>query len=271
MRGLALLAVVVSFLSLATAQTPSVNENGVLNAASYATVGQPGHPAAAGSLVAIFGNELASGLTAASSIPLSTSLAGVTVSFNNTAAPIQFVSPGQVNAQIPWNLPQGAQPGTATVVVTRDGRMSAPRNFQVAQFSPGIFTLSGNGLGGAVVVNVDDGSVAQPAGSVPGIATRPARPGGAIIVYATGLGPVEPAVADGAASLDQLRRTTMVPTVLIGGREAQVLFSGLSPQFPGVNQLNVVVPEGLPPGQVALQLRVGNVTTSDRVTIAVGN
>lgn len=271
MRGLGLFALGVLFLSMAAAQTPSVAENGVLNGASYATPGQPGNPAAPGSLVSIFGTELASGLSVADSVPLSTSLSGVTVSFNNTAAPIQFVSPTQVNAQIPWNLPPGPQAGAATVVVTRDGRASAPRNFQVAQFSPGIFTLTGNGVGLAVAVNSDDGSVAQAAGSVQGIATRPARPGGAIIVYATGLGPVDPAVADGAASLDALRRTTTIPTVLIGGREAQVLFSGLAPQFPAVNQLNVVVPEGLPPGQLAVQLRVGGVTTSDQVTIAVGN
>lgn len=270
MRDLALLSGIVLFLSIADAQTPSVAENGVLNAASYATAGQPGNASAPGSLVAIFGTELASGLSVADSVPLSTSLSGVTVSFNNTAAPIQFVSPTQVNAQIPWNLP-GAQTGSASVVVTRDGRASSPRNFPVAQFSPGIFTFSGNGIGLAVAVNSDDGSVSQAAGSVPGVAARPARSGSAIIVYATGMGPVDPPVANGAASLDTLRRNTTIPTVLIGGRQAQVLFSGLSPQFPGVNQLNVVVPEGLPPGQVALQLQVGGVTTSDRVTIAVGN
>ncbi len=261
------------FLFPTAAQTPAVTENGVLNAASYTVAGQPGHAVAPGSLVAIFGSDLASSLSVADSIPLSASLAGVTVTFNNSPAPIQFVSPTQVNAQIPWNLlPPGTQSGTATVVVTRDGRPSAPRNVDVAQFSPGIYTLSGNGLGAAVVVNSDDGSVAQPAGSVPGLTTRPARVGSAIIIYATGLGPVDIPVADGAASLDTLRRSITVPTVLVGGREAQVLFSGLSPQFPAVNQINVTVPDGVSPGnQVPLQLRVGGITTSDQVTIAVGN
>jgi uncharacterized protein (TIGR03437 family) len=69
-----------------------------------------------------------------------------------------------------------------------------------------------------------------------------------------------------------LRYSTTVPTVLIGGREAQVLYSGLSPQFPAVNQLNIVVPDGLAPGnQVPLQLRIGGVTTSEQITIAIGN
>jgi uncharacterized protein (TIGR03437 family) len=273
MRGIVGLAAGVVLLGTAFAQTPNVAENGVLNAASYATAGQPGHAVAPGSLVAIFGSELASSLSVADSIPLSTSLAGITVTFNDSPAPIQFVSPGQVNAQVPWNLlAPGAQSGDATIVVTRDGRPSAPRAVAVAQFSPGIYTVSGDGTGPAVVVNNDDGSVAQPEGSIPGLATRPARPGSAIIVYATGLGPVNPPGVDGAASLDALRYSTTVPTVLIGGREAQVLYSGLSPQFPAVNQLNIVVPDGLAPGnQVPLQLRIGGVTTSEQITIAIGN
>ena len=176
---------VLLLVSTAFAQpTPSVTENGVLNAASYARTGEAGFAVAPGSLVAIFGSDLASSLTSASSVPLSTSLAGVSVSFNNTAAPLQFVSPGQINAQLPWGTPSG----TVSVVVTRDGRASASRNLTVAQFSPGIFTVTGNGLGGAVAVNSDDGSVALPAGSVPGLNTRPARIGGVIISMPTAWG-----------------------------------------------------------------------------------
>ncbi len=158
------------------------------------------------------------------------------------------------------------------MVVTRAGQASQPRNVPLARISPGIFTLPGTGRGPAVAVNSSDGTVAQPAGSAPPINSRPARPLEAIIIYANGLGPVDPPVAAGAASLDTLRRTTTAPAVLIGGREAQVLFSGLAPQFPGVNQLNVVVPEGVAPGNaVPLQLRVAGITTTDQVTIAVGN
>ena len=262
------LALVVSACS---AQTPSVAENGVLNSASFVTVGQPGHPVAPGSLVSIFGSELAAGLSTAGSVPLSTSLAGVSVRFNNVAAPMYFVSPGQINAQIPWNTLQGAESGMATVVVTRDGNSSQPRNVQLARFSPAVYTLQA-GSGPAVAVNSDDGSLAQPQGSVPGINARPARIGGVIIVYASGLGPVTPPVQDGAASLDALRPTNTTPVVLIGGLEAQVPFSGLAPQFPGVNQLNIVIPQGVTPGgAVAIQIRVAGITTSNQVTIAVQN
>ena len=256
-----------------TTQAPSVSENGVLNAASFAAAGQPGHAVAPGSLVSIFGSQLASGQVVAGTAPLSPSLSGVTVTIGSMQAPIQFVSPGQINAQLPWNLlAPNAETGGAALVVNRQGALSAPRNVQLARVSPGIYTLPGTGIGPAVVVNSSDGSVAQPPGSVPGAVSRPARPGEAIIIYANGLGPVDRPIADGAASLDALRRTLVVPIVLIGNREAEVLFSGLAPQFPGVNQVNVVVPQGVQAGgSVPLQLRVAGITTSDQVTIAVGN
>jgi uncharacterized protein (TIGR03437 family) len=61
-----------------------------------------------------------------------------------------------------------------------------------------------------------------------------------------------------------------MPVVLIGGVQAQVAFSGLSPEFPGVNQINVVVPQGVTPGNaVPLQLQVGGITSTDQVTIAI--
>jgi trimeric autotransporter adhesin len=261
----------VILLPLAMAQTPSVTEDGVLNAAGYVKAGNPGFAVAPGSLVAIFGADLADGLVVADSVPLSTSLANVSVTFNDMPAPILFVSPGQVNAQLPSDiLPEGASEGVAGVVVRRGANSSQPRNVQVARFSPAIFTLPGTGLGPAVAVNNDDGSLAQPEGSVPGVPAEPARRGRAVIIYANGLGGVDPPVEDGRASLDALRYATTMPAVLVGGIEAQVVFAGLSPQFPAVNQINIVVPANAPIGNaVPLQIRLGGLTTSDQVTIAI--
>jgi uncharacterized protein (TIGR03437 family) len=264
-----LLLTATLFAALGAAQTPAVPENSVLNSATFSTVGQPAHPVAPGSLVSVFGSEFAAGLASADSVPLSTNIAGVSVRFNDVPAPLHFVSPGQINAQLAWGLLQGAQTGTGTVVVTRNGASSQPRNFPMATVSPGISAM---GTGPGVVVNVDDGSLAQPAGSIANFPARPARTGSAIIVYATGLGPVDPPVENGAASQDALRRTVMMLAVLIGGSEAQVLFSGLSPQFPGVYQLNVLVTPGVPTGDaVSIQLRTGGITSTDQVTIAVSN
>ena len=269
MRGVALWVLASAMASVALAQTPVVTPGGVVNAASFA----PGQAVAPGSLVSIFGSELAAGLAQADSIPLSTSLGGVSVTFNNIPAPLIFVAPGQINvpaqinAQLPWNvLPAGQISGTVPVVVRRGNTASAPQNVQVGPVSPGIFQFGGQ----AIAINATNGSLAAPAGSIEGIATEPAAIGSAIIILGTGLGAVDGPIQSGH-NPDALRNTTTRPTVLIGGREADVLFSGLSPQFVGVNQLNVVVPEGVTPGVVPLQIRMGvpPITTTDRVTIAV--
>ena len=106
--------------------------------------------------------------------------------------------------------------------------------------------------------------------SLENVRTRPANVGDTIIILGTGLGLVTPAITTGAASSDILRRTIITPSVLIGGVAAQVTFSGLSPQFVGVNQLNVVVPN-LPSGTVSLQIDEVGVRSTDKVTIAVAN
>jgi uncharacterized protein (TIGR03437 family) len=262
------LLVCAALSSLLHAQVPSVADGGVLNAASFAQ----GQAVTQGSLVSIFGSNLASRLAQADSIPLSTSLADVTVTFNGIPAPILFVSPdpsGQINAQVPWEtMGGGVGSGTATVVVRRGNVSSEPRQIPIAPVSPGIFTTQ-FGVGPAIAIN-GDGTLAAPENSIPGLRTRPARIGEVIVVLATGLGQVDPPGRTANASVDALRRTMATPTVLIGGREATVHFSGLAPEFVGVNQLNVGIPQGVQPGNaVPIQLRMGSITTSDRVTIAI--
>jgi uncharacterized protein (TIGR03437 family) len=134
--------------------------------------------------------------------------------------------------------------------------------------APGIFSV-GYGVGQAIAIN-SDGSLAAPAGSIPGYATHPAKPGDTIIILATGLGAVSPAIATGAAASDALRTSSVTPAVLINGTPAAVAFSGLSPQFVGVNQLNVVVP-AVAAGVVSLQIDAGGIRTTDKVTVAIAN
>jgi uncharacterized protein (TIGR03437 family) len=247
-------------------QTPSVNAGGVVNGASFDKT----MPVTPGSLISIFGSNLAATTAQADSIPLSTVLGNVSVTINGVAAPLNGVfhtsSFDQINAQLPWNV----QTGTAQVVVTNNGVASPAQTLQVGQFSPGIFSVN-FGTGQAIAIN-PDGSLAAPAGSIPGLATKPAKIGdpGGLIILATGLGPVDPPVANGNNSLDALRKTTTTPTVLIGNVPAQVVFSGLSPQFVGVNQINVAVPAGTPVGdKVPLQIQIGGLTSTNQVTIAV--
>src|SRR5260370_26061418 len=113
--------VLVFLTSLLPAQTPVVDSGGVVNAASFTA------PVAPGALISIFGVDLAPQIAAASQIPLPMSLANVSVRFNNNVfAPLLFVSPKQINAQLPWEV---AANGTVTLVVTNNGVQSVPQTF----------------------------------------------------------------------------------------------------------------------------------------------
>jgi uncharacterized protein (TIGR03437 family) len=248
----------------AQAQTPAVAQGGVLNAANGLS------PVAPGSLVSIYGANLAGGLAQADTIPLSNQLNNVSVTLNGIPAPLLFVSQGQINAQVPWNVLQSGNSGTASIVVTNGANQSSVQNVPVGPFSPGIFAIGNI----AVAQNVADASVAAPTGAIPGIATHPATIGDpyGLAILCTGLGAVDSAIANGANSSDLLRKTTTTPTVLVGGQPVNVVFSGLSPQFVGVNQINVTLPAGTPTGNaVPIQIVIGGITTTNTITIAVQN
>jgi uncharacterized protein (TIGR03437 family) len=261
-------------LATATAQTPAVFQDGVVNAGSFAS----GQAVTPGSIVAIFGSDLASQLTQASTIPLSTSLNNVSVTFNNISAPLFAVipqgpgNPAQINAQLPWNvLPQGQLQGNVAVVVTNNDKSSAPVNVAIAPFGPGVFAFNVSGSLRAIAVFTDS-ALPWPVGAFPGLTTRPAKRGDVLQVLCTGLGAVDsPVLGNGYASFDKLRRTTTMPTVLFGGVPAtDVQFSGLAPTLVGVNQVNVVVPPNAPVGSaVPLQIQIGGVTSTDQVSIAI--
>jgi uncharacterized protein (TIGR03437 family) len=158
------------------------------------------------------------------------------------------------------------------IAVTLNGSASAAFRAQVGSVSPGIFTIP-SGSRQAVAFQFG-GNIAAPLGSIPGVPTSPAYVGYPLTIFATGLGLVVPASTDGTASGDQIRSTIATPTVLINGSPALVTFSGLSPEFVGVNQINIVVPESAwgssgGGGQVPIQIELGGVRTSDQVTIEV--
>jgi uncharacterized protein (TIGR03437 family) len=261
MKGL----LVFLFLGIAAfGQTPVVSQGGVLNSASFDKT----MPVTPGSLITIFGSNLASTTASADSVPLSTVLGNVSVTVNGVAAPIHDISHqasfDQLNVQLPWETLNG----TAQMIVTNNSRSSASTPIQVGPFSPGIFTTP-PGVGQAIAVNFADGSLAAPAGSIPGLSTHPAKAGDVLIIYANGLGSVTPTIKDGFASTDTTRNTDTKPVVMVGGMSVQVLFSGLS-TFVGVNQINIQLPPGTPTGSaVPIQIQVGGLTSTDKATIAV--
>jgi uncharacterized protein (TIGR03437 family) len=267
-------AVVFTVAACAQTPAPQVFPDGVVNAASFASKQQ----VAPGSLVAIFGTNLSATLAIADSVPLSNSLANVSVTFNGVPAPILAVVPdtsqhsSQVNAQVPWNvLPNTVTSGVVSMVVTVNGVSSNSSPVPIGASAPGIFSLQ-FGAGQAAATTGDGAAFIAPVGSIPGAQCRPAKRGDVIVIYATGLGATDFALQDGnIPPPGRLVKTVSVPRVLFGGVAAdQVQFSGMSPQFVGLNQLNVVVPQGAPAGNtVPLQLDLGGILTTDKVTVAI--
>ena len=253
----ALLALLL-LLSVSLCGQPVLADGGILNAASF-TQGQPVAP---GELISLFGSGLAARLAQGDSLPLSTTVDDVFVTINGVRAPLYFVSPNQINAQVPWEV---GISGTATIIVNRGGVASAPAAVPLAVAAPGLFLLPGGTQ--AIAVN-GDGTIAAMPGSIPGLNTRAAKSGEVLVVYATGLGPVTPDILSGRNSVDQLRRTINTPVVMIGGIPAPIAFSGLAPEFVGVNQLNVTVPAGVSAGgSVPIEIRMDGRT--HQATIAI--
>lgn len=275
MNRLLPLFIPVTLAALAAAQSPGISS--INNAATFQA--NPGLPLAPGMLFTIFGSSLANEIAQPSSLVLSSSLGGVSVQFENSSttitAPLSYVQPdnpaanvsSQINAQVPWEVaPSGGGLTTWNVVVNNNGALSAAVSVTVGAFSPGIFAASGRGI----VINLD-GTLAWPAGALPPLITHPAKPGDTVIVYADGLGAVNQPIVDGQNSLDQLRYTLTIPVVLIDGQPAQVTFSGLTPQYPGVNQLNIVIPNIPADDNATIQLQVGGLTSPVNVTMGVSN
>jgi uncharacterized protein (TIGR03437 family) len=263
-------------------QRPLISEDGIVNGASF----EAGRPVTAGSIISIFGGNLGQRVTPsgiedivelADSTPLPTKLGGYEVLVDGVPAPLYFVGRGQINAQVPWRT----KPGTAAVVVRQEveGEVleSLPTPVPVSAVSPALFTFDG-GTGRVVAVNlklseadgVINGSIAHPEGSFPGTASQPAPLGGVVLIYANGLGAVEPAIGDGVESSDALRSATTPLSVFIGGARAKILFAGLSPQFVGVYQLNVEIPQGaVPEEETPIRLEQGGISSPDGIVIGL--
>ena len=281
-------------LTVRPAAGPAVSQHGVVNAAVLSAFGERGLfgprllPVAPGSLVVVSGENFTGGEAyAAQGFPLPTSLGGARVLFAGLEAPLLAVGPQRIEAQLPSLLGREALEagGTAvaTVVVETAAGGSYPRRLTVAAHAPGVFTVSGAGTGQAAAVLAGAGALAAPRGAVG--ESRPARAGDVLQIYATGLGSVEPPLADGENSCAPdgvcladgsnvvLRRTAERPRVSIGGVEVAadgVLFSGLAPTLAAVHVVVVEVPAGIAPSDAAeVLIAIGGRASQPGVTIAV--
>ncbi len=230
--------------------TPVISTNGIRNAASFAL-----GPTAPGGLFTIFGANLASSSLSAEQSPWPTVLDGVSVRVNGEPAPLFFVSPAQINAQLPY----AAAPGEARVEVAGPRGASGIEFAAVAESAIGVFTLAPSRR--AIALNQDT-SLNSPSQAE----TR----GRVLAVFLTGIGQVNPAVATGdAAPLTSLHYANSPAVATLGGVDAPVQFLGLTPGFIGLAQANVLIPEEAPIGdEVPLVLRsVGQASNSTFVSI----
>ena len=230
---------------------PLISTGGIVNSASFAPSPVP---AAVGSIISIFGTNLAPSAASASEIPLPDKLNGVSVSVNGKSAPMIFVSAGQINAQLPYDLPDGQ----ALLTVTNAAGFSAAEPFFVGRASPGIFQFEGSR---AVVVN-QDFTLNGP--------DNPEKRGNIIVAYLTGIGPVNPPVVAGAAaSFVTLSTAAGEYSATIGNVDATVLFLGLTPGFVGLAQANIEVPQGAPTGSAVPLVISVNRQPGNSPTIAI--
>lgn len=247
------------------AQAPTVAAGAAVNGASFFPANAPGSLGALprGGIGSLFGANLTTSASAvvASSLPLPTDLGGTRVTIGEVPAPLFYVVAGQINFQVPWTV----STPTAQLVVTTSRGSSPPITVTLVDANPGLFSQPTNGRGPGAVLRF----VTQT--NTPLItATSTASPNGIVIIYGTGFGRVSPTPANGAAGTGA-EVTTTQPVVMIGGRQAQVQFSGLAPGFVGLYQINAVVPAGTPEGcYIPLTVTVGAIT-SNTVTISVMN
>ncbi len=242
---------------------PTITQGGIVSSANPFG-GSTGSP---GALITIYGNNLTGVLQSAGSgvteFPLPSTLGGVTVIIGNDFAPIYSVTPGAVNVQVPYELAIRTQ----AVQIQFNG-FTANSSLAIANVTPSLFSMDESGSGQGAVRIANTATIPAPVGAFAGSA--PAHPGDYLEVYCTGLGTVNPAVADGAApSASPLSQTTHTASATVGGLPATVLFSGLTPGIAGLYVVDVQIPMTVQTGNaVPITLTIGGVT-SNTVTVAV--
>jgi uncharacterized protein (TIGR03437 family) len=220
-------------VTAAAGSAPSIS--GLANGASFQKSYAPGM------VVSIFGTNLAGTTWVASTVPLAVQASGVSVKIGGVNAPLYYLSPGQINAQIPYETPVNQ---TVTLSVDNNGA-TASTTFTLSAAAPGLFTDAS----GAVVP------------------TSTLARGGVAVLYVTGAGAVSPAIGTGAApaagtAVAQLPAPVQAVSVTVGGVTAPLQFAGIPAALVGVMQINVAIPATVPLGKQAVIVGVGGVSSA---------
>lgn len=255
----------------ATSNAPVIPAGGVVSASAFS----PSAGVAPGTWLEIYGNNLATTTRGWAGSDFNgdnapTVLDGVSVTIGGQSAYVDFVSPGQVDVQVPDGIPIGA--GVPLVLSNAQGQ-SGPYPLQTSDVAPALlapsaFTVNGNSYAVATFPATGTASLVfvAPAGSINGINSRPAQPGDVITLYGIGFGPVTPATPAGtiAASANQLANSL---SILFNQTPATILYAGLAPGFVGLYQFNVQVPS-VPPGDWPLVVTLGETMVKQNLMIS---
>jgi len=248
---------------------PSITPGGVVTASQFGE----STSIAPGAWIEIYGSSLATNarswaISDFQGVHAPPALDGTSVTIGGQAAFISYISPGQVNAQVPSNVATGPQ----ELILTTPVASSAAYTVTVNQTQPGLLAPKSFAVGGTpyVAAYFPDGAVVLPPGAVSGVNSRRAKPGDVITLYGIGFGPVTP---DSPAGQIVQQANTLAESFQIsfGGSPAVVQYSGLAPQFVGLYQFNVVVPNVAASDTVSLAFALGGVSGSQTLYITVQN
>ena len=254
-------------LNLVSASSPFISRGGIVNSADFTPNTDPGGGIVGGMYVSIFGVRMALGTVRASTLPLPTELNGTIVTFAGIRATIVFVSDQVLVVAAPQALTQPDFLAQANefvdVVVIRNGQLSPPEQVRLEPIRPKLFSQSQSGSGpGAILNTIGAGRVQL------NTFENPAQANQAISLFGTGMGPSRPAVPDGVGA-SGLSSLTSAVRVVIGGRDAQVLYAGLSPGSPHLYQVDALLPPNPSQGcEVSVEVLVEGIA-SNEVTAAI--
>jgi uncharacterized protein (TIGR03437 family) len=239
---------------------PQINAAGVVSLVAFGGFSS----VAPGSWIEIHGSHLAAHARSWTTADFQgaqapTSLDGTSVTIGGQAAFISYISPNQINAEIP----SGAALGSQQIRVITPAGSSDPQTITVNQTQPGLLAPSSLNLGGKQYTEAlfpDGTTFALPAGAmsaaVPGSVARPARPGDTVVLYGVGFGPVTPNAGAGTV-VQQDNKLALPFQVFVGGMPAVVSYAGLAPGTVGLYQFNVVVPNTAAGDAVPLTFALG--------------
>jgi uncharacterized protein (TIGR03437 family) len=210
---------------------PYIAPAGVRNAAGDT----PSSTVAPGSLISISGQNLSTATDLGRVNPLAQTIDGVTVTVNDRILPLLFVSPQQINAQVPSDLPDGDY----TLQVHSPGQPDVSANFSVARDSPGLFGQSMNSQIYAAALHAD-GSAITP--------DSPAQAGETITLVGTGFGPYSTPVIDGFFPPDPPPALADSVSISAGNQNPAPIWVGAAPGFAGITLTKFQVPAAMAGG-----------------------